>query len=97
VEKSANKRPMSKKGKKKPETSISQTKHPKGKKELKVKQEIFLSDSDETDEDWREFLRIYKPHESRSDASSPDEDDGTVTVRSKGRVLKPSPEVGSKP
>ncbi|MCI75934.1 hypothetical protein A2U01_0097203 [Trifolium medium] len=32
-----------------------------------------------------------------SDASSPDEDDGTVSVRSKGRVFKPSPEVGPKP
>ncbi|MCI48990.1 hypothetical protein A2U01_0070233, partial [Trifolium medium] len=53
--------------------------------------------SDETDEDWREFRRTYKPHESQSDASSPDEYDGTVTVGSKGRVLKPSPEVGSKP
>ncbi|MCI66326.1 hypothetical protein A2U01_0087584, partial [Trifolium medium] len=49
------------------------------------------------DEDWREFLRTYKPHESYSDASSPDEDEGTVTVESKGRVLKPSPEVGSRP
>ncbi|MCI88277.1 hypothetical protein A2U01_0109563, partial [Trifolium medium] len=52
---------MSKKGKKKPETSISQTKRPRGKKELEVKQEIILSDFDETDEDWREFLRTYKP------------------------------------
>ncbi|MCI85520.1 hypothetical protein A2U01_0106799, partial [Trifolium medium] len=34
----------------------------------------------------------YKPYESCSDASSPDEDDGTVTMESKGRVLKPSPE-----
>ncbi|MCI55250.1 hypothetical protein A2U01_0076500, partial [Trifolium medium] len=37
------------------------------------------------------------PHESHSDASSPDEDDGTIMVRSKGRVFKPSPEVGVKP
>ncbi|MCI85987.1 hypothetical protein A2U01_0107266, partial [Trifolium medium] len=64
-------------GRKKSETSTSQTKRPKGKKELKVKQEIILSDSDATDEDWREFLRTYKPRESQSDASSPDEDDGT--------------------
>ncbi|MCI88307.1 hypothetical protein A2U01_0109593, partial [Trifolium medium] len=56
-----------------------------------------LSDSDGTDEDWREFLRTYKPRESHSDASSPDEDYGTVMVRSNGRVFKPSPEVGSKP
>ncbi|MCI15999.1 hypothetical protein A2U01_0037139, partial [Trifolium medium] len=79
------------------ETSTSQTKRSKGKKELETKQEVILSYSDGTDEDWREFLRTYKPHESPSDASSPDEDDGTVTVRSKGRVFKSSPEVGSKP
>ncbi|MCI48900.1 hypothetical protein A2U01_0070143, partial [Trifolium medium] len=66
VEKSANKRPKSKKGKKKSETSTSQTKRPKGKKELEVKQEVTFSDSDETDEDWREFLRTHKPHESHS-------------------------------
>ncbi|MCI73739.1 hypothetical protein A2U01_0095003, partial [Trifolium medium] len=61
VEKIANKRPKSKKGRKKSETSTSQTKRPQGKKELEVKQEVILSDSDETDEDWREFLRTYKP------------------------------------
>ncbi|MCI76021.1 hypothetical protein A2U01_0097290, partial [Trifolium medium] len=75
---------MSKKGRKKSETSTSQTRRTMGKKELKVNQEIILSDFDETDEDWREFLRTYKPREFQSDASSPDEDDGTVTVRSKG-------------
>ncbi|MCI78582.1 hypothetical protein A2U01_0099852, partial [Trifolium medium] len=69
---------MSKKGRKKSETSTSQTRRTKGKKELKVNQEIIFSDSDETDEDWREFLKTYKPRESQSDASSPDEDDGTV-------------------
>ncbi|MCI71938.1 hypothetical protein A2U01_0093201, partial [Trifolium medium] len=42
-------------------------------------------------------LRTYKPHESCSDVSSPDEDDGTVMEESKGRVIKPSPEVGSRP
>ncbi|MCI50154.1 hypothetical protein A2U01_0071398, partial [Trifolium medium] len=78
-------------------TSTSQTRRTKGKKELKVNQETTLSDSNGTDEDWREFLRTYKPRESQSNASSPDEDDGMVTVRSKGRVLKPSPEVGSTP
>ncbi|MCI77420.1 hypothetical protein A2U01_0098690, partial [Trifolium medium] len=66
-------------------------------KELETKQEVILSDSDGTDEDLREFLRTYKPHESHFDASSSDEDDGTVTVRSRGRVFKPSSEVGSKP
>ncbi|MCI70514.1 hypothetical protein A2U01_0091777, partial [Trifolium medium] len=80
---------MSKKGRKKPKTSTSQTKRTKGKKELKVNQEINLSDSDNTDEDWREFLRTYKPCEFQSDASSPDEDDGTVMVEPKRRVLKP--------
>ncbi|MCI93591.1 hypothetical protein A2U01_0114889, partial [Trifolium medium] len=60
-------------------------------------QEVILSDSDGTDDDWREFLKTYKPHESHSYASSPDEDDGTVTVGSRGRVFKPSSEVGSKP
>ncbi|MCI42286.1 hypothetical protein A2U01_0063523, partial [Trifolium medium] len=50
-----------------------------------------LSDSDGTDEDWREFLKTHKPHESHSDASSPDEDDGAVTVEP-----KPSPDVGSR-
>ncbi|MCI63512.1 hypothetical protein A2U01_0084769, partial [Trifolium medium] len=49
------------------------------------------------DDDWREFLRTFKPHESPSYASSPDEDDGTVTVGFRGRVFKPSSEVGSKP
>ncbi|MCI23025.1 hypothetical protein A2U01_0044203 [Trifolium medium] len=97
VEKSANKRPKLKKGRKKSETSTSQNKRPKEKKELKVKQKVILSDSDETDEDLREFLRTYKPYESCSDASSPDEDDETVTMESKGRVLKPSLEVGLKP
>ncbi|MCI31820.1 hypothetical protein A2U01_0053032, partial [Trifolium medium] len=92
VEKSGNNRPMSKKGRKKSEASTSQTNRTEGKKELKVNQDIILSDSNETDEDWREFFKTYKPRESRSDASSPDEDDGTVAVRSKGRVLKPSPE-----
>ncbi|MCI64834.1 hypothetical protein A2U01_0086092, partial [Trifolium medium] len=59
-------------------------------------QEVIFSDSDGTDEDWREFLRNHKPHESHSDASSPDEDDGTVTVEPKRRVLKPSPDVESR-
>ncbi|MCI87448.1 hypothetical protein A2U01_0108731, partial [Trifolium medium] len=45
VEKNANKRPEFKKGRKKSETSTSQTKRPKEKKELKVKQEVILSDS----------------------------------------------------
>ncbi|MCI46756.1 hypothetical protein A2U01_0067997, partial [Trifolium medium] len=62
VEKSASKRPKSKKGRKKSETSTSQPRLTKGKKELKVNQEIILSDSDGTDEDWREFLRTHKPH-----------------------------------
>ncbi|MCI58443.1 hypothetical protein A2U01_0079698, partial [Trifolium medium] len=61
VEKSASKGPRSKKGRKKSETSISQTRRTKGKKELKVNQEIVFSDSDGTDEDWREFLRTHKP------------------------------------
>ncbi|MCI21567.1 hypothetical protein A2U01_0042735, partial [Trifolium medium] len=73
------------------------TKRPKVKRELETKQEVILSDFDGTNEDWIEFLRTYKPHESHSDASSPDEDDGTITVRSRGRVFKPSSEVGSKP
>ncbi|MCI58311.1 hypothetical protein A2U01_0079565, partial [Trifolium medium] len=71
-------------------------KRPKGKKELEVTQEVIISDSDGTDEDWREFLRTYKPHEFHSNASSSDGDDGTVTVESKRRVLKPSPDVGSR-
>ncbi|MCI62948.1 hypothetical protein A2U01_0084205, partial [Trifolium medium] len=62
---------------------------PKGKKELEMKQEVLLSDSDETNEDWREFLWTYKPHESYSDASSPDEDDGTITVKSEGGFSNP--------
>ncbi|MCI65571.1 hypothetical protein A2U01_0086829, partial [Trifolium medium] len=64
VEKSANKGFMSKKGRMESETSTSQTRCTMGKKELKVNQEIILSDSDRTDEDWREFLRTHKPHES---------------------------------
>ncbi|MCI56085.1 hypothetical protein A2U01_0077336, partial [Trifolium medium] len=79
VEKSADKRSRSKKGRKKSETSTSQTIRTKGKNELKVNQEIILSDSDGTDEDWREFLRTHQPHESRPNASSSDEDDGTIT------------------
>ncbi|MCI52464.1 hypothetical protein A2U01_0073708, partial [Trifolium medium] len=51
VEKSANKKPKFKKGRKKSETSTSQPKRPKGKKELETKQEVILSDSDGTDED----------------------------------------------
>ncbi|MCI62030.1 hypothetical protein A2U01_0083287, partial [Trifolium medium] len=43
VEEGANKRPKFKKGRKKSETSTSQTKRPKGKKELEVKQEVILS------------------------------------------------------
>ncbi|MCH90188.1 hypothetical protein A2U01_0011099 [Trifolium medium] len=95
VEKSTNKRPKFKKGRKKSETSASQANRPKGKKELEVKQEVLLSDSDGTDDDWREFLRTYKPHESHSNASSSDGDDGTATVESKRRVLTLSPDVGS--
>ncbi|MCI96441.1 hypothetical protein A2U01_0117741, partial [Trifolium medium] len=53
VEKSANKKPKFKKERKKSETSTSQTKRPKGKKKLETKQEVILSDSDGTDEDWR--------------------------------------------
>ncbi|MCI60310.1 hypothetical protein A2U01_0081565, partial [Trifolium medium] len=71
VEKSANNKPKFKKGRKKSGTSTSQPKRPKGEKELGTKQEVILSDSDGTDDDWREFLRTYKPHESHSDASSP--------------------------
>ncbi|MCI76037.1 hypothetical protein A2U01_0097306, partial [Trifolium medium] len=77
VEKSASKRPKSEKGKKKSETSSSQARRTKGKKELKVNQEIISSDSDETDDDWREFLMTLKPHESHPNASSSDEEDGT--------------------
>ncbi|MCI71318.1 hypothetical protein A2U01_0092581, partial [Trifolium medium] len=40
------------------------------------------------DEDWREFLRTHKPHESHPNTSSSDEDDGTITVEPKRRVLK---------
>ncbi|MCI81699.1 hypothetical protein A2U01_0102973, partial [Trifolium medium] len=54
MKKSANKKPQSKKGRKKSETSSSQTKRPKGEKELEVTQETIFSDSDGTDEDWRE-------------------------------------------
>ncbi|MCI10116.1 hypothetical protein A2U01_0031208 [Trifolium medium] len=61
VEKIANERPKFRKGRKKSETSTSQTKRPKEKKELG----------------------------SYSDVPSPDEDDGTVTVESKGRVSSP--------
>ncbi|MCI85064.1 hypothetical protein A2U01_0106343, partial [Trifolium medium] len=49
VRKNINKKPMFKKGRKKSEASTSQTKCPKGKKELEVNQEIILSDSDGTD------------------------------------------------
>ncbi|MCI98269.1 hypothetical protein A2U01_0119572, partial [Trifolium medium] len=49
-----------------------------------------------TNEDWREFLRTHKPYESHPNASSSDEDDGTVTMEPKRRVLKPSPGVGSR-
>ncbi|MCI52370.1 hypothetical protein A2U01_0073614, partial [Trifolium medium] len=57
-----------KKGRKKSEASTSQTKRPKGEKEL----------------------------ESHPNASSSDEEDGTITEEPKRRVLKPSPGVGSK-
>ncbi|MCI57928.1 hypothetical protein A2U01_0079180, partial [Trifolium medium] len=73
VEKSVSKGPKSKKGRKKPETSTPQTRRTKGKKELKVNQEIIPSDSDGTDADWREFLRTHNPHESHPNASSSDE------------------------
>ncbi|MCI75657.1 hypothetical protein A2U01_0096926, partial [Trifolium medium] len=78
-------------GRKKSEASTSQTKRPKGKKELQVNQEIILSDSDGTDGDWREFLRTHKPHESHPNASFSDEEDGTITEESQRRILQPSP------
>ncbi|MCI74772.1 hypothetical protein A2U01_0096036 [Trifolium medium] len=64
---------------------------------MEMTQEVILSDSDGTDEDWREFLRTHKSHESHPNASSSDEDDGTVLVEPKRRVLKPTPDVGSRP
>ncbi|MCI70681.1 hypothetical protein A2U01_0091944, partial [Trifolium medium] len=79
--------PESGKGRKKSKTSTSRIKHAKGKKELKVNQELILSDYDGTDEDWREFLRTLKPHESHRNASSSDEEDGTITEEPQGRVL----------
>ncbi|MCI93519.1 hypothetical protein A2U01_0114817, partial [Trifolium medium] len=48
MEKSASKGPKSGEGRKKSKTSTSHIKHTKGKKELKVNQEIILSDSDGT-------------------------------------------------
>ncbi|MCI62622.1 hypothetical protein A2U01_0083879, partial [Trifolium medium] len=71
------KKPKLKKGRKKSEASTSQRRRPKGKKELETEQEVIPSDSDGTDDDWREFLKTFKPHESPSYASFPDEDDGT--------------------
>ncbi|MCI68319.1 hypothetical protein A2U01_0089579, partial [Trifolium medium] len=47
-------------------------------------------------EDWREFLRTHKPHESHPNASFSDENDGTITEEPKRRVLKLSPGVGSR-
>ncbi|MCI50126.1 hypothetical protein A2U01_0071370, partial [Trifolium medium] len=93
----ANKRPKSKKGKKESKSSTSQTRRPTGKKELEMTQEVVLSDSDGTDEDWREFLMTHKSHESHPNTSSSDEGDGTIMVEPKMRVLKPSPDVGSRP
>ncbi|MCI70424.1 hypothetical protein A2U01_0091687, partial [Trifolium medium] len=72
-------------------------KRPKGKKELEMTQEVILSDSEGTNEDWREFLRTHKSHEFHPNASSSDEDDGTIMVEPKRMVLKPSPDVGSRP
>ncbi|MCI80326.1 hypothetical protein A2U01_0101597, partial [Trifolium medium] len=40
--------------------------------------------------------RTHKPHESHPNASSSDEDDGTLTEEPKRRVLKPFPDVGSR-
>ncbi|MCI87606.1 hypothetical protein A2U01_0108890, partial [Trifolium medium] len=48
AERSASKGPKSEEGKKKSETSNSQTRRIKGNKELKMNQEIILSDSDGT-------------------------------------------------
>ncbi|MCI91487.1 hypothetical protein A2U01_0112781, partial [Trifolium medium] len=58
---------------------------------------IILSDSDGTNEDWREFLRTHKFHESHPNASSSDEDDGMIMVEPKRKVFNPSSDVGSRP
>ncbi|MCI74327.1 hypothetical protein A2U01_0095591, partial [Trifolium medium] len=76
------------KGRKKSKTSTSHIKRTKGNEELKVNQELILSDSDGTDEDWREFLGTLKPHESHPNASSSDEEDGTTAEEPKKRVLQ---------
>ncbi|MCI69457.1 hypothetical protein A2U01_0090719, partial [Trifolium medium] len=68
VKKHANKKPQSKKGRKKSEASTSQPKRPKGEEEFEVTREVIFSDSYGTDEDWREFLRTHKPHESHPNA-----------------------------
>ncbi|MCH92353.1 hypothetical protein A2U01_0013291, partial [Trifolium medium] len=65
-------------------------------KKLKIKQEVLISDSDETDSDYAEFLKTYDPSEEYSDSSNDDKESLKTKESKKEDPESPESELDSK-